>query len=1225
MDYSTFDIKRALKETGQRQARAADPQSSVWVSANAGTGKTHVLTMRTLRLLLAGTDPKRILCLTYTKAAAAEMSARVFDALAKWVSASDHDLKENLKDLLKRSPSEEEIERARTLFAYTIETPGGLKVQTIHAFCERLLQRFPLEAGVTPGFSILDDDMVRTLKREAIDAVLQRATSDPEGAYGIALSTVVAFASDDRFDELLSSAISERSFLESVVFFEGEGVQEDGLPQNIEQLLRETVGVRASIKLSEINEELCSVLSDDDIKRLAEVLSTGGKRDNELCLTLRELISRAPGSSKVAGLSGFFLTAKDEPRSRLMSKGLEKEHPDLYLRATKAQETFTSLKAEHNGLQAIEATLALITLSRAVLQEYTDAKARRAGLDYEDLIEKSGKLLASGDNADWVLYKLDGGLDHILVDESQDTSPMQWKIIEALAREFFSGVGAREDVRTMFAVGDEKQSIYSFQGAAPEQFSKMGKRFETLCLASKQPWRRVPLNLSFRTVPPVLQAVDLVFGDRTATPGLGESGEDINHIAARHGRAGLVEVWPTISSQETEKDDVWLPGDEARYLAPAQILADQIGDTIQRWLKDGELLVSEDRPIRESDILILVRKRQPFAGPMVRALKARGIAVAGSDRVDLMSQIAVMDLVALGDFLVLPEDDLALACVLKSPMFGFEDDDLFRIANGRRGTLWKALLDARELGGLYESAMRTLLQWRKRADFLPPFEFYSDILDAGGMRCKMLSRLGSEACEPLDEFLNLMINFDEGAPPSLSGFLSWLRSGKREIKRDMEQGSGEVRVMTVHGSKGLEAPIVFLPDTCTTASGGGNLGGFVKVSAPRLPSSFSDLMMWKVKGSGSIDAFSRAAKLKSKAERDELNRLLYVAMTRARDRLYICGFEGNKGRSKGCWFDIISSALEPMAENVTTEDGRQILRIRAPQTHHTPDRPKHSALEKQVAKSLPLWATSAAPVELELSVPLAPSKLAPYDIDEEGEPLSPEPDGLRDGKRLPAEGSQLEMTIDDKPIQAEGGKFIKAPLEPLEPAVQPLRSLSDERKFLRGTLTHALLEHLPTLEREVWDKAANAYIKTRGAALASKVRQSIVKETLAILSDGAFGALFGKNSQAEVAIGAEIPSADGSGPPLRLSGMIDRLAVLDEEVLIVDYKTNRPPPKLVENVPDAYLFQLAAYRLALLDIYPKKAVRAAILWTQSAQLMEIPDSTLVQYGSQLWDLAADRS
>jgi len=1210
------DVARLLARTMKAQNAAADPSSSVWVSANAGTGKTHVLTSRTLRLLLAGTPPERILCLTYTKAAAAEMSTRVFDRLARWVTMPSHLLSGELEKLTGQVAGDDDLIRARTLFTKAIETPGGLKVQTIHAFCERLLQRFPLEAGVPPGFHILDDDLGGRLRREAIDAVLRSATRPGAGALGAALKTAVAFAADDRFDEVLAEALNRRDWLEDAVrMLElgdlGEDSRgEDALGETLrayEGSLREHFEVGVKDTLESIAAAQADVLSDKVLGRAVSVLSGGKKSDQSLADALQSVIAADGCQQRVAALAAALLTKAGEPRSDrgFITKDVRAAEPGMTDMLVNARDLFANLRRRETALRVIDATLALIRLASAAMQHYTNAKAQRAALDFEDLIARTGNLLADSAQADWVLYKLDGGLDHILVDESQDTSRAQWRIIEALAREFFSGEGARDDARTLFAVGDEKQSIYSFQGAAPEMFAQMGATFEDLAHHSGAKWDAVPLTLSFRTVEPILSAVDTVLADPQRTPGVRmDESKPLEHAAKRIGEAGLVEVWPTEAPNDVGPGDPWRPLEEQGDTTPVARLAERIGETIAHWLQSGEKLTSQDRPIEPGDILVLLRKRNPFAAPLVAALKARGIAVAGADRIRLTEQIAVQDLMALGDFLTLPEDDLALACLLKSPLIGFDDDDLFQLSafeedgawRTRSGSLWRSLLASRAMDERFETAADQLVAWRKRADFQPPYEFFAQVLDSDGMRTRILARLGSEACDPIEAFLDLTLQYDELEPPSLSGFLSWLRSGKREIKRDMDQGANEVRVMTVHGSKGLEAPIVILADTCTTSSPGGGREALVDLSSNHggqrgdPPQAFA----WQIKGSSKHPTLAAAKGRAQALDTQELNRLLYVAMTRARDRLYVCGFENRRGRAQGCWYDLIGEALEPLLEDTVDFAGRAVQRLSCAQTVAV-EKPEAGPAKDVGVLPLPDWAHRDAPSAKALSVPLAPSRLAPYDMDSEGEPAQagPSPERERDARAA---------ALCDEPA---------AP----RPAIT-----ADERRFLRGTVTHQLLEHLPKLPEASREAAARAFIDTRGAVLPPQVRSSILSETLGILTDPEFAELFGSKSRAEVAIAAEIAHPDSQALPLKISGQVDRLAEVGGDIMIIDYKTNRPPPKTLAGIPEAYILQLGAYRLAIREIYPGRRIRAAILWTMHARLVEVPEARLEAIVAQLWDI-----
>lgn len=1196
---ASLSAAELLRDTTAAQHAASDPLASAWVGANAGAGKTHVLKMRVLRLLLSGVLPERILCLTYTKAAAAEMAQRVFRELADWSTMAPAALDKELVNVLGRSPSESESRAARQLFARAIETPGGLKVQTIHAFCERLLQRFPLEANVPPGFTILDDATAAGLMRDAVDDALIAANVEPEGIMGRAVRLAVAFAAEDQFDKVLAEALRKRDWIFQLSRMEGDRGDADTMAAT-RALYLEAFELSETDTEAALTERLASVLSDAQLEQAGRFLAGGSKSDQTLAEAVRKAHAATVVDLRAEALADVFLTKGREPRaeSRFITKKSREAEPGLADLLLGALGQFAYLYDLRRRRRIVDATVALLTIADRVMAHYTRAKSQRAALDFDDLIAHSASLLDQSNAAAWVLYKLDGGLDHVLVDEAQDTSPVQWRVIEQLVSEFYAGDGVREEMvreagdgaRSVFAVGDEKQSIYSFQGAAPEMFARTGAEFDARARAAAQTFNRVPLLLSFRTVAPLLDAVDRVFADHARTPGLSATAGKIQHLALRQGQAGRFELWDTEAPDEVEPAPAFAPLEEQPVSSPITRLAERIAAQVATWLETSELLESQNRPIRASDILILVRKRQPFAGEMVRALKRRRIPVAGADRIVLGEHIAVQDLMTLADFLLLPEDDLALANVLKSPLFSLDDDDLLRFAPERPGLLWTALLKAAKSDTRLEPAATQLKRWRAQADFSPPFEFFANLFDRDGGRSRMLGRLGPEAADAIDEFMNLALNYDEQAPPSLQGFVTWLRAGRREIKRDMEHGRDEVRVMTVHGSKGLEAPIVFLPDTCS-APGSGQPGPLVELDPDSMRPGLNETFAWAVRGASKSEPVE-AARTREKAERqEEHNRLLYVAMTRARDRLYIGGYEGKSGIAKGSWYEVIEAGLEAHLSETRDATGTRVRHLASPQTEEHDASSRH-AMTSAEAAPLPEWAARPAPSEPILTVPLAPSRIAVSDTDDNGEWAS-----LADVR--------------------------DAMLPPLEPASQSPLYLARDDRLLRGTITHALLEYLPNVDETLWDETARAFVTARGAELPEAVHDAIVTEALHILNDERFGEAFGPHSRAEVAVVASVAHPAGTGPTLRVNGQIDRLVRRpDGSLLIVDYKSNRRPPQSVESTSEAYLLQLAAYRIAVQQIFPKAIVEAAFLWTDGPLLMPVPSSLLDRMEPRLWEVAA---
>lgn len=1161
------------EETDLSQRKASDPNASAWVSANAGAGKTYVLVRRVLRLLLgATTPPERILCLTYTRAAAGEMENRLYDTLSHWATMDDAALTGELTDLQGRAPDAAEITRARQLFAIALDTKGGLKIYTVHAFCERLLHRFPLEAGIVANFRVLDEQEQRALLDAATAEVLARAARDG-AALGPALGHVIAATGEDQFRKVVAAVLDRQEALRRLHAYAGDSAT---LGQQEREDLARVLGAGDIGDQETVVEEMATVLNDDAIDEALEALTAlpaEAKTDLTLQAALEKARATTSAPQRVGTIESLFLTQKGTPRATLMTKTVREAFPHIAEQLEAARDRFHELAVKRSALRVATVSSALLELADAIFDAYEARKQARAALDYDDLVVKTASLLQARDTAAWVLYKLDRGLDHVLVDEAQDTSPVQWRVIAALVDEFFAGEGAGSPDRTVFAVGDEKQSIYSFQGANPAEFAEQGRSFARHAENARRLWHKVPLNLSFRSTETVLGAVDDVFAQDAAADGLTWQDAPVTHTAFREGQAGLVEVWPVEQPAERTDARPFAPHEDvAAGDAAADRLVTRIAETVAGWI-GTEQLTSQDRPIRPDDILILLARRNPLGTPLIRALKCCGVPVAGADRMRLTEQLAVMDLMVLGDFLLLPEDDLALATVLKSPLFGLDDDDLFALAHERPGTLWRSLRDKALGEPRFQEAKERLEAWLARADYMPPFEFYAGLLEDGGMdmRRRLIRRLGPDAGDALDEFLNVALVYDDTAPPSLEGFLAALRSSDAEIKRDMEQVRDEVRVMTVHGAKGLEANIVILPDTCRVPASGGNRPTVLDMPRRDSEPDAPEHLVWVPPETLPLEEIDAAKARRKAAERQEYHRLLYVAMTRARDRLYVCGFEGGKARDAGCWYDLVFDGLKPTLKEATDAKGRLVWRIEGAQTA-SPKARTPSEAPADADAPLPEWIARPAPDEPARTLLLAPSGIA----------------GLETGA----------------PGLAE--QDVSSPL-----------TLGEPTRFLRGALVHTLLEQLPELPEAQWDRAATAFAEARGGALDPDLRREIVDETLAILRHPDFAGLFRPASRAEVPVVAHLPDPDGTGAAIEVSGQIDRLVVQDDAVLIVDYKTNRPPPTQAQDVAPAYLAQLAAYRAAIGQLFPGRPVRCALLWTAGPRLMPIPDALLQDHEAHI--------
>jgi len=1129
---------RAIPEDLRRlQVEASDPAVSAWVTANAGSGKTHVLAQRVIRLLLDGVDPARILCITFTKAAAANMANRVFDELRRWTALDDVKLDAAIKRISNLQPDAARRTLARRLFAMALETPGGLKVQTIHAFCTRLLHHFPFEANVAARFNVLEEAAQAQLLGEISLGVLLDAALAPEGELGRALATAIAAASDQTFKDVVGEAIRKRDAVRAWIDHGG------GIAAAIASLCG-ALGVDADDTIARVESEMTEgpLFPASQWPAAAAVLARGGKSDQEQARRLDAALA-ASGSERAGIYLQIFLTGKLEPRQQLVTRAIEIDNPRVAERLCGERQRILALVERRKALACRDRTAALITIADAVISRYQATKDRRGYLDYDDLIDKTLALLGEERSA-WVHYKLDQGIDHVLIDEAQDTSPKQWDIIRRLTSEFFAGAGARLVKRTIFAVGDEKQSIFSFQGAAPREFEVMHRTFDTLSRAVEHDFRYLRFRHSFRSGPNVLGAVDEVFGRPEAFAGLSADAVKTVHEPLADAAPGLVEIWDTTKPADKREIEAWdAPFDQLIETSPQVRLAAKIAKNVKRWMTHGA---------RAGDVLVLVRQRGPLFEAIIRALKDLHVPVAGADRLVLTEHIAVMDLMVLADALLLPDDDLALATVLKSPLFGFDDEDLFEIAWQRKGSLRAALRAKAQSKAHFANAvakLERLAEWAREA----PFSFYARVLGAEGGRKRFLARLGHEADDALDEFLNLALDYERRETPSLQGFIAWLRTAQTDVKRDMEITRDEVRVMTVHGAKGLEAPIVVLADTTTPPAGPPQRQPRLLALAPA-PSHSPSCFAWAgPKATDTAPVAAARERARHEAE-DEYRRLLYVAMTRAIDRLVICGAEGERARPDGCWWNLVFDALKPPVslEEPADDDDGKVWRYR-----------------KTPPSGGKTFAAAAA----------VPTDERPSWLDRDAS-AEPPPVRLISPALAYDEATAVRAT-------ASGSRGER------------------DKALARGVLVHRLLQSLPDIPRAARAEAARRHLARSAVAFSAEERETMVEQIRVLLDDARFAQLFLPGSRAEVPIVGRL-----KGGTLAVSGQVDRLAVTSDSVLIADYKTNRPAPRRLADVPPAYVSQLALYRAVLGELYPGKRIRAALVWTDVPDLMEISETSL---------------
>ena len=1125
--------------TRARQALASDPAASAWVSANAGSGKTHVLAQRVIRLLLAGTPPGRILCLTFTKAAAANMAERVFKNLAAWSSLDDDALASAIEATGAPRPSEaHQLGLARKLFARAVETPGGLKIQTLHAFCERVLHAAPFEANVAAGFAIIEEVQQAQLIARAKMEVLAQARRDAHLAQALGK---IAEDAGLVFTDLLDEALRQRAFFRAARTAGADGD------------LRLALGLAADDAPASISHDMLKggiapARWPDKAVLLMTGTATDGKKGALFLAAYEDLRSGRAEEALQKYLTIFFIEkGAGTPVKKLLTNGLANARPDLLQALCDEQARLDRLRDKRVALAAAERTRALGLLVNAILDRYEALKAERQLLDFDDLIARARALLTRS-SARWVLQKLDAGIDHILVDEAQDTSGAQWDILDRISSDFFAGEGQSQRARTFFAVGDEKQSIFSFQGAAPALFARKKEQFQRLAAGADKTFNPVDLTLSFRSAQGILDAVDKVFSLPENFRGLSAQADNIRtvHEAWKSSLPSRVEIWDVIAPGAAEEQRDWkLPLDYQDAADPPVAAARRIAQTIARWLEpgSGETVEAEGkrRSIRPGDIMILVRRRDAFFEAMIRALKEKGVPVAGADRLELAKHIAVMDLVAIGRASLLPQDDLILATALKTPVFGFGDDDLIALAPKRPGSLHAAMLASPEVK--VQKAVADLDILRKMGRALPPFAFYARLLGPRGGRRAFLARLGPEAGDALDEFLNLALAHGRARAPSLTAFLAEVEALDVSIKRDMDASDAYVRVMTAHAAKGLEGKIVFLPDVCG-APGGNHDGKLFPVLAPN----GEEALVWSPNKDADCAAIAQARADRRGKAAEEYRRLLYVAMTRAEEGLIIGGHRGKREVSAESWRAMIEAALrDECVEAPAPWGGEEVVfrfgAVEAPAAIEDAPPP-----EKKLRAEAPDWLSAPAPAEPSAPPPLRPSSaLAGADA------------FAAVARHAPQRAQALE----------------------------------------EGRLLHRLLQFLPDVAAPSRHDAALRDLSAQGVA--PERAEPLAQSVLRVLDDPKLAPLFGENSIAEARIAARLPGPDGGY--IDIAGAIDRLAETPESVWLVDYKTGAAGAA-------AYVAQLALYRAAVALLYPGKSVRCFLIFTAGPQVEEIPEAKL---------------
>ncbi|MEO6152161.1 MAG: double-strand break repair helicase AddA [Croceibacterium sp.] len=1123
------------------QARAVEPRDSVWLSASAGTGKTQVLSARVLRLLLTpGVRPENILCLTFTKAGAAEMATRVNEVLARWVRMQPELLAADLIAIGER-PTPELQAKARTLFAHVLDCPGGgLRIDTIHAFAQWLLAAFPEEAGLIPGTRPMEDRDRELLAHQVLAELVVRWEREDDRAPLAALELLSVRLGPDKTREWLMRCAEARS-----AWF-GPGGWQEPLRNRVEALL----GLEPDCDSASVA-DLCDdgLFDCQALQRCLDINQAWGTSTGRGCVEAIEAFLNGDPASRLDGCEGLTKALFTQDGSVRSLKNLEKLDANYAGMAERVRGCLDAVRTRATLLALVDTLTPALSVGRLFALAWDAAKARDGLVDFDDLIRRAAALLKADGLGEWIRYKLDRQFDHILVDEAQDTNPAQWSIIDALTEEFFAGEGQRDGkLRTIFVVGDYKQAIFRFQGTSPENFADAKRRFASAMAAQAEndPRARTLADLglgrSYRTAQPVLEFVDRTI-DAIGPESFGLTDLPEPHVGAA--RSGLVTLWRPVSARPDDEEDDG-EGPETWLSAPERRMADRVAAHIKSLIGQFQLVKGEPRKAGPGDIMVLVRKRKELAGLIVARLHAAGVPVAGVDRLRLGAPLAVRDLLAAVRFAAQPLDDLSLASLLVSPLIGWSQDQLLEHGWRERGGLWDHLKrgDNPEVAQL-RAMLDPLLA---RADFEPPQALLHWLLVGPWQgRRKLVARLGHEAHDPIDELLNAALAFSAAHTASLQGFLRWFDAGEGELKREADAARGLVRVMTVHGSKGLEAPIVILAD----ATGNPDASPTRSLTLTELlpGGAGRTLPLPELRGEERVGRIAEAQSNAAKADRQEHWRLLYVALTRAEEALFIGGALGKRESEPApdSWYARLAPlfAPEPLSDAVWGE--RREFGERAV-----------SVAENAQAKyaempPMPAWAHS----------PIGPEPRPPR-------PLAPSSAGVEHGS--------------DPPL--------------------PAAALAAAAR--RGVLMHRLLERLPDVVAARRPELGQAWLARNAAELPADERADMLARALAVIAHPQWADLFGPAALAEVPLAATVGGQV-------IAGTADRLLVEPDRVLVADFKTARRPPSSLAQVPVSTVRQMAAYVAALAAIFPGRRIEAAVLYTQTPVLIALPQDLLAAH------------
>lgn len=1157
-----------IKEANEQQRIASCPDRSSFVSASAGSGKTKLLVDRLLRLMLPyrtedgkfylGTSPDRIQCLTYTKAAATEMIIRLQQRLSDWVGRSDAQLEQALTELNVIADKETK-KQARALFARVLDLPGGMRIETNHAFCQCLLQKFPKEAEISPRFKIIDEVENKLVFSQALEKGITKVFSHNIEC----LSTVIE---KKNVLEILQQLQKNAHDVHCVFELMDKGIFEACLQKNL--------GLQYRDKKDYIRRFCQDICSNNALKEcLKKASSAKGEKLQQLSLKCNGWINKNSFDQEkhIAEWIKFFLTDTKKTRSIKGTKEDDSTIVDFLEKYAKDVENF---HYKLNAYEIFDYTIALFHIVKPIWEYYHKVKKNDGVLNYEDLISCTLKLLENPGSA-WILFKLDGGIDHILLDEVQDNSSEQWKIILELSSDFFSSISSNKDViRTIFAVGDFKQSIYSFQGAKPQEFLKARDNFRSKVQNAQQSWADPQLRVSFRSSQIILDFVDQVCWSEKKLPGLLLCENDqFKHLSAQTDAPGRVDIWPILkidSSEVATKDNLWKPKRENKFNPNAEWI---LADTLAIWLKSniGNAPPYGGKPLQAGDILILVRKRTSFSTALIRSLKKHNVPLANLVKTLLLDQLAVQDLLVLCEVLLLPQDDLSLACVLKSPLGGLEEESLMELAAPRNSgqSLWQTLSLRSEEREEWSNAWKMLSALFSRVDYVTPYGLLVEILGEHRGRTNLILRLGSEAIEAIDELLSKALQYESTKAPSLQGFLHWLKQSECSVKNESEANSGMVRLMTVHGAKGLQARLVILPDALNSFS---ERKEGQRVLWKNDPDIKVKIPFYIPHRDFRIPEYYSCQAERNDLEKDESNRLLYVALTRASEWLLICGSQSsakNNNNYSHQWYTLTLQAIKELSSQscVFTENywvG------------------KHFWIEKKIENE-----------ENQTEMVISDPKRTIESI------CLPKWMGRERGwipEYLMSESKTISSLAPSRPEH----------LGSIPSLVSPLQVKNGKDPFYRGRLIHQLLQYLPDCSADKRYQIAQSWLTQFKNKYTYHEIEKIIHQVMNIMNVPELKSLFDNQSLSEQPLTGVVNG-------VVVMGQIDRMRILSDKILLCDFKSGRKIPKTVDQVPLIYLKQMAAYWILLKEIYPAHIIKPFIIWTDEAKVMFLPLELLSQY------------